>query len=110
MEARLLAHQPVCEGSRRRWGWPACGGGSCSYKAGQGWRYEYCRILAATVAAAGRCWTCYLPLTVCFGCPPACRRRGRTLDQDAAEALSGLPQEQQMSIAAGFRNFSEQLS
>jgi hypothetical protein len=43
-------------------------------------------------------------------CPDACRRRGRTLDQDAADALSGLPQEQQMTIAAGFRNFSEQLS
>ena len=55
---------------------------------------------------------CLPPLTLLF-VPTwlaGCRRRGRTLDQDAAEALSGLPQEQQMTIAAGFRNFSEQLS
>lgn len=38
------------------------------------------------------------------------RRRGRTLDQDAAEALSAFPQDKQMFIAAGFRNFSDHIS
>lgn len=44
--------------------------------------------------------------------PPvhACRLRGRTVEQDTAEALAELPAEKQMRIAAGFRDFSERIA
>lgn len=38
------------------------------------------------------------------------RRRGRTLDEDAAAMLSEMPQEQAMAIASGFRSFSEAIT
>lgn len=41
---------------------------------------------------------------------PQCRRRGRTLDEDAAAMLSEMPQEQAMAIASGFRSFSEAIT
>lgn len=39
-----------------------------------------------------------------------CRRRGRTLDEEAAAMLSEMPQEQAMAIASGFRSFSEAIT
>ncbi|KAL4423243.1 hypothetical protein ABPG77_000035 [Micractinium sp. CCAP 211/92] len=38
------------------------------------------------------------------------RRRGRTLDEEAAAMLSEMPQERAMAIASGFRSFSEAIS
>ncbi|PSC73662.1 glucose-methanol-choline oxidoreductase isoform B [Micractinium conductrix] len=38
------------------------------------------------------------------------RRRGRTLDEDAAEMLSALPMQQQMHIASSYALFSETLA
>lgn len=44
--------------------------------------------------------------------PPAHARRlrGRTVEEDTAEALAELPAEKQMRIAAGFRDFSERIA
>jgi hypothetical protein len=43
-------------------------------------------------------------------CPPASRRRGRTLDQEAADFLAGFSQEKQRAIASGFRAFSDHIT
>ena len=39
-----------------------------------------------------------------------CRLRGRTVEEDTAEALAELPPDKQRHIAAGFRDFSERIS
>lgn len=41
---------------------------------------------------------------------PLCRLRGRTVEQETAEALAELPAQQQLRIAAGFRDFTERIT